>query len=306
MRSVFIGAVEGSAMALRAICAAGHPPALVVTLPLDRASAHSDFHDLGPIADAEGIALHRAARSDDTSCLAAIGAVAPDLVMVIGWSQLIGPALMAVPGLGVLGFHPAALPRMRGRGVIPWHILTGQRQGGATLFWITDGIDDGPIAAQTVFDIDPDRITARALYDRAVAEMVALLPPLLDRLAQGDRPATPQNEQDATICARRRPRDGRIDWTRPAACVDRLIRAVGPPYPGAMTDAPGGGCVTVTQARLHPRRGHFIGIPGQVQQVAPDAVTIMCGDGECIDLLAWQGDRPLARHSVLGGSDGVA
>lgn len=298
MISVFVGAVEGSAHALEALCAAGHAPALVVTLPPERSGAHSDFADLGPLAARHGVPVHRTPRTSAPETLDAIRAVAPDIVLVIGWSQLVDARFREIPRLGVLGFHPAALPRMRGRAVIPWHILAGQRQGGATLFWIDEGTDSGPIAAQAVFPIDPDRITARELYDRSVAEMVALLPPLMDRLAAGDIPASPQDETQATLCARRRPEDGIIDWRLPAADIERLIRAVGPPYPGAQAgrgDAP----IAVTAARLHPRQGYFIGLPGQVQDIRDGVVTVMCGDGRCLDLTEWTSERPPARHAML-------
>jgi len=298
MISVFVGAVEGSARALAALCESGHAPALVVTLPLERSGAHSDFADLGPVAARHGVPVHRTARTSAPETLDAIRAVAPDVILVIGWSQLVDERFRVIPRLGVLGFHPAALPRMRGRAVIPWHILAGQRQGGATLFWIDEGTDSGPIAAQSVFPIDPDRITARELYDRAVTGMVALLPVLMDRLAGGEIPATTQDETQATLCARRRPEDGIIDWRRPAAEVERLIRAVGPPYPGAQTgraDAP----ITVTAARLHPRDGYFIGLPGQVQDIRDGVLTVMCGDGRCVDLTEWTAERPPARHAML-------
>lgn len=300
MRTVFIGAVEGSAVALRAIREAGLPPALVVTLPLDRSGAHSDFFDLEPLAEDCGAALLRTARSDDPALLAALRESSPDLIMVIGWSQLVGPELCAIPRLGVLGFHPAPLPRMRGRAVIPWQILARQREGGATLFWIGEGIDDGPIAAQALFPIDPDRVTARTLYDRAVAEMAALLPPLLADLAAGNRPATPQDHGRATVCARRRPEDGCIDWHRPAAEIELLIRAVGDPYPGATTTLPGGQPVAVNRARLDGRKGYFIGLPGQVQEITEETVTVMCGDGACVDLLDWTTEGRITRHAMLG------
>ncbi|PAU97524.1 methionyl-tRNA formyltransferase [Paracoccus salipaludis] len=305
MISVFVGAVEGSAQALAALCEAGHAPALVVTLPLERAGNHSDFADLGPLAARHGVPVHRSTRTSAPETQAAIRALSPDVILVIGWSQLVGPEFLAIPRLGVLGFHPAALPRMRGRAVIPWHILTGQRQGGATLFWIDEGTDSGPVAAQAVFPIDPDRTTARALYDRSVGAMLALLPPLMDRLARGERPATPQDHARATVCARRRPEDGIIDWRRPAAEIERLVRAVGPPYPGALT-AGAGGPIAVTAARLHPREGYFIGLPGQVQDMDGNALTVMCGDGRCLDLTEWSGPAP-RRHEMLGGArDGAA
>ncbi|MFV0292167.1 MAG: methionyl-tRNA formyltransferase [Paracoccus sp. (in: a-proteobacteria)] len=302
MKTAFIGAVEGSLVGLNALCKRGHYPNLIVTLPLERASAHSDFADLGPIAAAYGISLLRIACSDDPPLIQALHDLAPDLVMIIGWSQLVGPEILRLPRLGVLGFHPAPLPRMRGRAVIPWQILTSQHQGGATLFWITEGVDDGPVAAQSLFDIDPDTITARALYDRAVTEMADMLPVLLDDLAAGRRPSTPQNHAAASICARRRPEDGRIDWTLPAAEIERLIRAVGPPYPGATTHDGKGMTITVTQARLHPRETYFIGLPGQVQHDEDGIVTVMCGDGHCIDILAWHGTGGFRRHEKLGVS----
>lgn len=301
MKTAFIGAVEGSAVALRAICDAGLPPALVITLPLDRAGAHSDFADLGPLAQSCGARLLRIARSDDPVLLETLRDLAPDLVMVIGWSQLVGPDLRAIPRLGVLGFHPAPLPRMRGRAVIPWQILTRQRQGGATLFWIGEGIDDGPIAAQALFPIDPDRITARELYDRAVTETAALLPALLAEIAAGRTPAETQDHGQASLCARRRPEDGCIDWQRPAAEIELLVRAVGDPYPGATTTLANGTLVTVRRSRLNGRPGYFIGLPGQVQAIEGDVVTVMCGDGACLDLLDWTADGRITRHAMLGG-----
>lgn len=195
---------------------------------------------------------------------------------------------------------------MRGRAVIPWQILTRQRQGGATLFWIGEGVDDGAIAAQALFDIDPDSITARELYDRAVAEMAALLPPLLAEMAAGRVPAREQDHRLASLCARRRPQDGRIDWHRPAAEIERLIRAVGEPYPGATTTLADGTPVTVNRARLNGADGYFIGLPGQVQQIEDGAVTVMCGDGACLDLLDWTSEGRMTRHCMLGGGHASA
>ena len=90
MKTAFIGAVEGSAIALRSLCAAGHAPSLVVTLPLEKSGAHSDFADLGPIAEEYGIDLLRVARSDDPALMQKLRDMTPDLVMIIGWSQFVG------------------------------------------------------------------------------------------------------------------------------------------------------------------------------------------------------------------------
>lgn len=301
MRSVFIGAVQGSAAALEALCRAGRAPELVVTLPRDLAGRHSDFADLAPTCAAHGVDLHRTPASEASETLERVAAAEPDLLLVIGWSQLCGPALRGIPRIGSLGFHPSALPRLRGRGVIPWTILLGLEETGATLFWLGEGADTGPIAAQRRFPVDPRHETAATLYARQIAALAEMLPPLVGRIAAGERPATPQDEALASVCARRRPEDGRIDWLRPAAEIERLIRAAGPPYPGAFTRDAKGNRLVLTAARPHPRPGYFIGLPGQVQAVDGAAFTVACGDGQCLDITAWEGaEAPPRLHTMLG------
>ena len=301
MKTVFVGAVEGSRAALQAMCDAGHPPALVVTLPPELAKRHSDFADLSVVAAQHNIPVHHTPKSDSPETHAAIAAVAPDLLLVIGWSQLCGPAFRALAPMGALGFHPSALPRLRGRGVIPWTILSGRSEAGASLFWLDDGTDTGDIAAQWRFDIDPTRETARSLYDKAISALVGMLPPLLDDLARGARPAMPQDDSGASVCARRRPGDGLIDWTQPASEIHRLIRAVGPPYPGAFTTTSEGEMVTIIAAKINERRGYYIGLPGQIQAIEAAHFTVYCGDGTCLDITEWTGpEKSLTLHSVFG------
>lgn len=301
MKTVFVGAVEGSHVALSAICAAGHAPELVVTLPSELAHRHSDFADLTPVAERYDVPVHYTAKSDSDGTIAAIAATEPDLILVIGWSQLCGPNFRAIPKLGCIGFHPSALPRLRGRGVIPWTVLLGESDVGASLFWLGEGADDGPIAAQARYAVDPETVTARELYDRALQALTELLPQLLTQIEGGDIPAAPQPETGISICARRRPEDGHIDWSRPAAEIHRLIRAAGPPYPGAFTDMSDGTRLVLTAVRHTPREGYYIGLPGQVQAIDGQNFTVACGDGRCIDVLDWSGaDKPPALHSKLG------
>jgi len=302
MKVVFVGAVEGSLAGLQGLCEAGFAPDLVVTLPPQLAHRHSDFADLGPLCNAHGIPVHHTARSDSDETCAAISALAPDVVLVIGWSQLCSARFRAIPRLGCIGFHPSALPRLRGRAVIPWTILLGEREGGATLFWLAEGADDGDIALQRLFALDPEAETARSLYDKVVAALRDMLPDLVARLVAGEVPRRAQDDSLASLCAKRGPDDGRIDWSAPAQQVLRLIRAAGPPYPGAFTALPGGETLILTAARPTPRAGYYIGLPGQVQALEGRCFTVACGDGACIDVLDWRGaDAPPRLHSHLSG-----
>ena len=301
MKTVFVGAVEGSHVALKAICAAGYPPELVVTLPADLAHRHSDYADLIPVANQHGIPIHLTAKSDSAETLSAIAETKPDLILVIGWSQLCGTEFRAIPTLGCIGFHPSALPKLRGRGVIPWTVLMAESDVGASLFWLGDGADDGPIALQAKYTVDPETVTARDLYDRALLALSDMLPRVLTQIADGNIPSTPQPDTGISVCARRRPEDGQIDWRQPAADIHRLIRAAGPPYPGAFTNTAGGTRLVLTAVRHTPKDGYFIGLPGQIQAIDTKHFTVACGDGHCLDILEWSGSDAAPKiHTKLG------
>ena len=124
MKTVLVGAVDSTRAALDAMVASDHAPDLLVTLPSELSRRHADFVDLAGPADAAGVALFRTERSDGPETLARLRALAPDLVLVIGWSQICGAEFRDIPRQGCLGFHPSALPRLRGRAVIPWTILS--------------------------------------------------------------------------------------------------------------------------------------------------------------------------------------
>src|SRR3546814_10841959 len=121
---------------------------------------------------------------------------------------------------------PAPLPRLRGRGVIPWTILADEPITAGTLFWIDDGVDSGPILEQAFFHVAPDE-TAASLYARHMRALGEMMPRALAALAPGSPPRLEQDERYASWAAKRTPEDGRLDWRQNAIDIDRLIRAAG-------------------------------------------------------------------------------
>lgn len=305
MRTAFVGAVEGSRRALESLLASGHAPDLVVTLPPEAAARHSDHADLSELARQCGAEIVLTRDVNDDGTCRALEALSLDLLLVIGWSQLCRERLRSIPRLGLVGFHPAPLPELRGRAAIPWTILAGLDETAASLFWIDEGCDSGDILMQSRFPVVADE-TARTLYDKHVAALCRMLPAALSLIAAGTVPRTPQDASRASYCARRRPEDGRIDWTRPAREIDRLVRAVGAPYPGAFTELDGSR-ITVDAAQVHEGAPRYIGLPGQVQEVDGSRIRISCGDFSCLDVTAWRsgGGEPPRRHAVLGRNLGA-
>ncbi|WP_137392195.1 methionyl-tRNA formyltransferase [Rhodoligotrophos defluvii] len=301
MRMAFVGAVEGSAIALRALVEAGMAPALVITLPPEARHRHSDYVDLAPLAQAGGSALLHARHVNRPEVIEAMRAGEIDLTLVIGWSEICGADFRSVARMGTIGFHPAPLPRMRGRAVIPWTILLGETTTAATLFWLDDGVDSGPILRQEQMEIAPDE-TARSLYAKQTQALARLLPEAVALVRNGAAPRIPQDHAAATYCAKRTAEDGRIDWREPAEHVLRLIRAVGDPYPGAFSTYDGSK-LFVDEAVLLPDGHRYIGLPGQVQCHTADGFAVRCGDGASIHVTGWRCEGSAERpklHAKLG------
>jgi methionyl-tRNA formyltransferase len=302
MRALIVGAVESTKVALRCLAASpGWEIAGVLTLPLDLRERHSDFVDLGPDAEHVGTPVYRFTNSNSDEAIATVAALAPDYIFVIGWSQLCGDAFLAAAPGKVIGYHPAPLPRLRGRAAIPWTIILAEPITAGTLFLIDGGTDSGPILAQHFFHVASDE-TAATLYDRHMLVLANMLPGLLEKLLAGTVVPEIQDERFATWATRRRPEDAEIDWHAPAAAIARLVRACGSPYPGARTTI-GEEMIAIAAARPIEIERYCAAMPGQVIARDEQGFTVCCGDGRGLLITDWQrgtGAKPPPLHARLG------
>tara|TARA_A100001391_G_scaffold188957_2_gene159988 strand:- start:66498 stop:67400 length:903 start_codon:yes stop_codon:yes gene_type:complete len=300
MRIALIGAVEGSLWALRAMIDAGSPPVVVATLAPDLSKRHSDFVDLAPLAREHGIPVVHVRNINEPEAIAAIGAEKPDYIFVVGWSQICGPEFRQLAPERIIGYHPTALPRMRGRAALPWTILNDEKITGGTLFWVDEGVDSGDILEQRFFHIAP-RETARTLYEKHMQALDSMIRASIRSLASDAPPRTKQDETCATYAAKRGPEDGRIDWSASAKDIDRLIRAVGKPYPGAFTSHAGKRLVIWQAVPIADHAHHAI--TGQVVSLGDGHFDVITGNG-MLRVEEWEGeDIPSIRnHIVLGQS----
>lgn len=303
MRAVLIGAVESTRVA--ALCLAESPDwtlAGIVTLPQAQSGRHSDFVDLTADAAEAACPLLHFANANSDEALGAIAALAPDYLFVIGWSQLCGDRLMSLTEGRVVGYHPAPLPRLRGRGVIPWTILLDEPITASTLFLIDAGTDSGPILGQHFFHLAADE-TAASLYARHMAALGSIMPGVLTGLAAGTARPKPQDTRFATWASRRRPEDGELEWREPASMAWRRVRACGDPYPGARTSL-NDDTIVIGRAEPVMLRTHGAALPGQVVERGKDSFIVRCGDGNGLLVSEWHWERsgPPPLHAILGNA----
>jgi methionyl-tRNA formyltransferase len=163
---------------------------------------------------------------------------APDLVLSVMYRELLPEAVLAAPRRAALNLHPSLLPAYRGRAPINWVLVNGETVTGVSLHHMVSRADAGDLVAQQAIPIAP-RETALSLYLKVEEAGVALLAATLPLVAAGTAPRSPQDPAHASVFGRRRPEDGRIDWSWPAARIDCLVRAVAPPWPGAFGELAG-------------------------------------------------------------------
>jgi methionyl-tRNA formyltransferase len=269
----------------------------VVTLPgpIDpNRSGQCSFDD---VASRLGAALVETTDVNGDETLAAIRALDPELVFVIGWSQLVGEPFLALAHEGVFGMHPTLLPRHRGRAAIPWAILTGLARTGVTLFEIGDATaDSGAIVAQVVVDIAPDD-TATTLFERVARAHVDLVQEYVPQLVARTAPRIPQDPQRASVWPRRTPADGIIDWETRAPYLHDWVRAQTRPYPGAFTFL---GDEKVVVWRARPVEHEVAAPAGTIVDERPEGPVVACGEGALLLEEIETGAAPLAVGARLG------
>jgi methionyl-tRNA formyltransferase len=220
---------------LAAAADAGAEVAAVVTLPGPIDPDRSGQCSFDEIAADLGARLIETADVNAPDTIAAIREVDPDLIFVVGWSQLVMDEFIGLPQHGVFGMHPTLLPRHRGRAAIPWAILSGLAKTGVTLFQIADGTaDSGPIVGQVEVPIAPDE-TATTLYDKVTAAHLDVVREFVPKLLDGTAERLPQDTRRASSWPKRAPADGIIDWETRAPYLHDWVRAQTRPYPGAFT-----------------------------------------------------------------------
>jgi methionyl-tRNA formyltransferase len=283
MRYVVMGSVESTRVCLGTLASIPDVTiAGVVTLPKELSHRHSDYVDLSTHARNLGVPVVAANDCNSPFAREQVARLEPDFLVVVGSSQVVRQELRNIARHGAFGFHPAPLPRFRGRAAQAWTILLDEKISGSTFFWLDDSIDSGPILAQRFLHVAPDE-TVTSLCARHLEALRDMLLEVVPQLEAGQAPRQPQDERYATWCAKRVPADGEVDWTQPARSVWRLIRAVTRPYPGAFTHDASGQQLFLWSALPAPEEVRQAALPGQVVARSTTGFAVRCGDGR--DLL---------------------
>ena len=283
MNVVFAGTPEFAQVALDAILAAGHAVPLVLTQP-DRPSGRGMKLHPSPVkasALAHGIevAQPRSLRLDgkypDDAAAARdrLLAAKPDVMVVAAYGLILPQWVLDLPARGCLNIHASLLPRWRGAAPIHRAIEAGDAETGITIMQMDAGLDTGDMLLEAREPIDAADRTA-TLHDRLAALGGRLVVESLATLDGLKR--VPQPAEGVTYAHKIEKAEAEVDWTLPAAVIERRIRAFDP-FPGASSRL-GDDVVKLWSARVADETG----APGAVLGASPDGLRVACGEGSLV------------------------
>ncbi len=240
IRIVFLGTPAFAVPSLRSLCeqaaSRGWQVAGVGTQP-DRPAGRGKQLAQSPVkqyAIEQGLpVLQPASLRKDPAAVEALAALAPDLIVVAAYGLILPPSVLALPTYGCINVHASLLPAYRGASPITAAILDGRSESGVTIMLMDEGMDTGPALRQGTEPILPADTTA-SLSERLAEVGAALLVETLPAWLEGDIAPIAQDELpgEVSMCRLIKKEDGQIDWTRPAAYIERMVRAY-TPWPAA-------------------------------------------------------------------------
>jgi len=272
---VYAGTPDFAVPALDALVRAGHRVCSVYTQP-DRPAGRGRALMPSPVkarALELGLPVEQPLHFKDSSVEATLKAYAPDVMVVAAYGLILPPSILQIPRLGCLNIHASRLPRWRGAAPIQRALLAGDATTGVAIMQMAEGLDTGPVFATALHAIAADATTA-TLTDELAELGASTLVDVLPAIAAGQLSAVPQPEVGVMYAKKVSKAEALIDWTRPAAEIERAVRAY-QPWPVAESrwrDA---------QIRIHSATVSAgpVGAPGTIMNVTPDGIDVATGDG---------------------------
>jgi methionyl-tRNA formyltransferase len=300
MRIAFLGTPDFALAALRRLVASGdHEIACVYSQP-PAPRGRGQTLQPSPVhayALEQGLIVRTPASMRDPGEVFAFQALELDAAVVVAFGQILPAEVIEAPLLGTFNLHGSLLPRWRGAAPIQRAVMAGDLLTGVEVMRLTEGLDEGPVLASESLRIGP-LDTAGTVHDRMAVIGAELLARTLPLIEAGRAVEIPQVEDGVTYAKKIRPKEARIDWTKPGAEIDRKIRGLSP-FPGAWFQLP----TDKGPVRVKALLSAFEDTDGPAGEVLDDRLLVGTGQG-AVRLLRVQreGKGPQDAESFLRGA----
>ncbi|MBZ9664165.1 methionyl-tRNA formyltransferase [Pseudomonas sp. LMG 31766] len=290
LRIVFAGTPEFAAEHLKALLASPHEIVAVYTQP-DRPAGRGQKLMPSPVkqlALEHGIAVYQPVSLRNEEAQAELAALKPDLMVVVAYGLILPQAVLDIPRLGCINSHASLLPRWRGAAPIQRAVQAGDAESGVTVMQMEAGLDTGPMLLKVSTPISASD-TGGSLHDRLAQLGPQAVLQAIAGLAAGTLIGAVQDDALANYAHKLNKDEARLDFSRPAVELERLVRAFHPwPICHTMLN---GDALKVHAAEI----GEGKGSPGTILAADKNGLTVACGDGALrLTRLQLPGGKPLA------------
>ncbi|MBO4864541.1 MAG: methionyl-tRNA formyltransferase [Eubacterium sp.] len=301
MRIVYMGTPDFAVAPLKAIHAAGHEIVGVFTQP-DKAKGRSNKlvpSDVKVAAVELGLNVYQPTKLRDPEYVAILKKLAPELIVVAAYGQILSEDVLNIPQYGCINIHASLLPKYRGASPIEASIMSGDEKTGVTIMYMEKGLDTGDIISQKDIEIGKHNTeTLTAELSKIGADLIV---DTIASIANGTSTRTAQNDEESCYAGKLDKAMGRIDFSQPAAYIERLVRALYP-WPCAYTSLDGKSMKIIGSEIISPIIDGQDAEPGTIIEVTKKFFTVKCGEAALkITKLQPEGKKPMDTVAFLNG-----
>ena len=309
MKAIFMGTPDFAATILAKLIDTGYDIIGVVTQP-DKQKGRGREVSFSPVKELAlryGMKVYQPVKVKEQEFLETVRELAPEVIIVAAFGQILPGALLDIPPFGCINVHASLLPRYRGAAPIQYSIIDGEEKTGITIMHMDAGLDTGDIILQRELPIAGDE-TGGSLFEKMAELGAVLLTEALQQIKAGTAARLPQDNEKATYVKPINKEMGRMDFTRPAVELERLIRGLNP-WPSAFTLLDGK-TLKLWQAAVEedreraasPLPGELPVLPGEVAEVRRDGIVVKTGDGLLVvKELQLEGKKRMTAEAFLRG-----
>lgn len=276
MRVIFMGTPDFSVGILEEIIKAGHEVVLAVTQP-DKPKGRGNTVQFPPVKETaltHGIEVYQPTKIRDAECVEYLRKYHADIMIVAAFGQILSKEILDMPRYGCVNVHASLLPKYRGAAPIQWAVINGEKVSGVTTMRMDIGIDTGDMIEKVEVPLDKEE-TGGSLFDRLAEEGAKLCVHTMSEIEAGRATYTKQDESEATHTSMIKKQFGKIDWTKSAVEIERLVRGLNP-WPSAYTSLNG---KTLKIWRASVAEGGDTKKAGTIVSLTKDEIGVQTGDG---------------------------
>lgn len=302
MKIIYMGTPDFAVGPLKAIIDAGYEVTAVVTQP-DKPKGRSDRLIPSPVKEVaveHDIPVLQPVRLRNPKSIEELRAYPADIIVVAAFGQILPREVLKMPRFGCVNIHASLLPHLRGASPIQHAILMGDKESGVTIMQMDEGLDTGDILLQERIPIADDD-TGGTLFDKLAVVGSGLIVKALPLIERGELTPVPQDEAMADHVGMLKKSMGQIDFTRPAAEIERQVRGMDP-WPGAYTTYNGKQLKLWKTSVDITQDNDVLPTPGTVIRTDRSSVYVSTGDGVLrIDELQLEGKKRMSVRDFLLG-----